>query len=193
LSDIVALQPAFFNIFYIVGGVFRVAHGVMFEMDQKQYSYGICGVYCGQCPKGNGRVRIIAGELKRLVDTVGYDWVGFAVKSFRFEEFRKGLEWFAGAQCPMCLNGGGAPCENRKCAIQRKLESCLLCEDYPTCQHTTYQRDRYPFVVENYERVRQVGFQKYLEEEEERAKAGVDLMGHLERRCCKVVKLEEKE
>jgi len=52
--------------------------------------------------------------------------------------------------------------------------------------------NRYLFVVENYKRVKEVGFQKYLEEEEERAKAGVDLMGHLERRCCKVVKLEDK-
>jgi len=160
-------------------------------MNEKEYSYGICGVYCGQCPSGNGRVKTIAGELMRLVDTVGYDWVEFAVKSFNFKEFRKGLEWFAAAQCPMCLNGGGAPCENRKCPAERKLENCLLCDDYLTCEHTAYQRDRYPFVVENYERVRQVGFQQHLEEEEERAKAGVDLMGHLERRCCKVVKLED--
>jgi hypothetical protein len=160
-------------------------------MSEKEYSYGICGVYCGQCPSGNGRVKVIAGELKRLVDTVGYDWVEFAVKSFRFKEFRRGLEWFATAQCPMCLNGGGAPCENRKCAAEKKLRSCLLCDDYLACEHTGYQRDRYPFVVENYERAKQVGFQKHLEEEEERARAGIDLMGHLERRCCRVVKLED--
>jgi hypothetical protein len=162
-------------------------------MDDKNFQYGICGVYCGQCPNGNGRVKMIAGELKRLVDTVRYDWVGDAVNPFKFEEFRKGLEWFADAQCPMCLNGGGAPCENRKCASERKLESCLLCDDYLTCKHTEYHRDWYPFVVENYNRVKQVGFQKYLEEEKERTRAGVDLMGHLERRCCKVVKLKDKQ
>ena len=112
-------------------------------------------------------------------------------KSFRFKEFRKGLEWFANAQCSMCLNGGGAPCKNRKCASEKKLKSCLLCDDYLTCERTQYQREWYPFVVDNYNRVKQVGFQKHPEEEEERARAGVDLMGHLERRCCKVVKLEE--
>jgi len=165
---------------------------VMPEMDDK-YSYGICGVYCGQCPKGNGRVKVIAGELKRLVDTVGYDWVEFEVKSFKFTDFRRGLEWFAAAKCPTCLKGGGrGPCPNRKCAAEKRLESCLLCGDYLTCEHTAYQRDRYPFVVENYQRVKQVGFQKHLEEEEERARAGVDLMGHLERRCCKVANLEDK-
>ena len=115
-------------------------------------------------------VKVIAGELKRLVDSVRYEWAGYVIRSFKFEEFRKGLEWFAGAQCPMCLNGGGAPCENRKCAFEKKLESCLLCNDYLTCTHTEYQRDWYPFVVENYSRVKQVGFPKYLEEEKEEAK-----------------------
>jgi hypothetical protein len=134
---------------------------------------------------------MMAGEFKRLVDTVRYDWVSSFVKSFDYEEFRKGLEWFADSQCPMCLNGGGPPsCPNRKCASEKKLESCLLCNDYAVCKNTEYHRDYYPFVVENHNRVKQVGFQKYLEEEEERAKAGVDLMGHLERRCCKVIKLE---
>jgi len=161
-------------------------------MEKKNYQYGVCGVYCGQCPSGNGRVKMIAGELKRLVDTVRYDWVEQVVKSFEFGEFRKGLEWFANSRCSMCLNSGGAPCENKKCAKERNMRSCLLCDDYLTCKHTAYQRDWYPFVVENYNRVKQVDFQKHLEEEEERAKAGIDLMDHLERRCCKVVKLEDK-
>ncbi len=155
--------------------------------------YGICGVYCGQCPSGNGRVRMMAGELKRLVDTTRYDWVREFVKSFDFDEFRKGLEWFSDSQCPMCLNGGGAPCQNRKCASDRKLRSCLSCTEYRKCKNTEYQRNTYPFVTENYDRVKQVGLEKHLEEEEERARAGVDLMGHLERRYCKVVKLENKE
>jgi len=161
-------------------------------MNTENNRYGICGVYCGQCPNGNGRVKMMAGELKRLVDTTRYNWVRDVVKSFNFDEFRKGLEWFSDSQCPICLNGGGAPCENRKCATGKSLQGCLLCSDYLTCKNTEYQRDMYPFVVENYNRVKQAGFQKYLEEEEERARAGVDLMGHLERRCCKVVKLEEK-
>ena len=132
----------------------------------------------------------MAGELKRLVDTVRYEWVQEAVTSFAFDEFRKGLEWFASAQCPMCLQGGGAPCANRPCAEEKRLESCLLCDKYPACKHTAYQREWYPFVMETHERVNRVGLQKRLEEEEERARAGIDLMGHLERRCCKVVKLE---
>jgi len=160
-------------------------------MAESEYNYGICGVYCGQCPSGNGRVKIISGELKRLVDTVRYDWLEYSVKSFEFKDFRKGLEWFASAQCSTCLKGGGAPCQNRKCAQNKGLESCLLCEDYLTCEHTEYQREWYPFVKDYYNRVKKVGFERHLKEEEERARAGIDLMGHLERRCCKVIDLEE--
>jgi len=40
--------------------------------------------------------------------------------------------------------------------------------------------------------VKQVGLDKHLEKEEERTRAGVDLMGHLERRYCKIVKLSEE-
>jgi hypothetical protein len=160
-------------------------------MNSENTQYGICGVYCGQCPSGNGRVKMTACELKRLVDTVRYDWLEQSTKAFQFTEFRKGLEWFANAQCPMCLNGGGAPCENKKCAAAKKLKSCLLCDDYLTCPHTEYHRDWYPFVTDHYNRVKHVGLQQHLAEEAERAQAGVDLMGHLERRCCKTIKLDE--
>ncbi|MCL6579402.1 MAG: DUF3795 domain-containing protein [Candidatus Bathyarchaeota archaeon] len=161
-------------------------------MNNNNRQYGICGVYCGQCPNGNGRVKMMAMELKRLVDTTRYNWVKEVIKSFNFDEFRKGLEWFSQAQCHMCLNGGGAPCENRKCASNKNLQSCLLCNEYLTCKNTEYQRDVYPFVIDNHNRVKQVGFQKHLEEEEEKTKAGIDLMGHLERRFCRVIKLEDK-
>jgi hypothetical protein len=76
--------------------------------------------------------------------------------------------------------------------LEKIFKAVFLCNDYLTCKNTEYQRDVYPFVVDNYNRVKQVGFQKHLEEEDERARAGVDLMGHLERRCCKVIKLEDK-
>lgn len=161
-------------------------------MSVKDFQYGVCGVYCSQCPNGNGRVKMMAGELKRLVDTVRYGWVKEVVESFDFDEFRKGLEWFSSAQCPMCQNNGGAPCENKKCAPEKGLQSCLQCSEYMTCKNTEYHRDFYSFVVESHSRVKQVGLQKHLEEEEERARAGVSLMGHLERRCCKAVKLEDK-
>jgi hypothetical protein len=43
--------------------------------------------------------------------------------------------------------------------------------------------------LDNYERVKSVGLERHLEEEERRARAGVSIMSHLERRCCKEVEL----
>ncbi|MFH2111718.1 MAG: DUF3795 domain-containing protein [Candidatus Bathyarchaeota archaeon] len=152
-------------------------------------NYGVCGVYCGQCPSGNGRVRYAAGELKRLIDTTRYEWLNEVEKRFSFDEFRKGLEWFAQAQCPGCLSGGGAPCANRGCAKEKGLRSCLECGEYLACKNTEYHREWYPFVLDSYERVKEIGLDAHLEEEERRARAGVSNMSHLERRCCKEVEL----
>ncbi|HVP92339.1 MAG TPA: DUF3795 domain-containing protein [Acidobacteriota bacterium] len=161
-------------------------------MQKTSERYGICGVYCGQCPNGNGRVSMMAQELKRLVDTTRYEWLRHYVKSFNFDEFRKGLEWFSDSQCPMCLKGGGNPnCENRKCVTGKNLQGCLQCNEYMMCKNTVYQRETYPFVSENYRRAKEVGLKKHLDEEEERSRAGVSLMSHLERKYCKVVKLKE--
>lgn len=155
-------------------------------------AFGVCGVYCGQCPNGNGRVQFFSQELKRLVDTVRYDWMNDIIKSFNFNNFRKGLEWFSSHKCPMCLNIKleEAHCKNKECANDKKLENCLLCQDYLTCENTKYHRETYPFVIEHYTRVKEVGLETHLQEEEDRAKAGIDLMSHLERRFCKTVTLE---
>ena len=88
-------------------------------------NYRVCGVYCEQCPSGNGRVKYSAGELKRLIDTTRYEWLNDVEKRFSFDEFRKGLEWFAQAQCTGCQHGGGAPCPNWGCAEEKGLRSCL--------------------------------------------------------------------
>lgn len=156
--------------------------------------HGVCGVYCGQCPNGNGRVQFFAQELKRLVDTVRYDWMNDIVTAFQFREFRKGLEWFSQHKCPMCVNIplDRAHCANKRCAQTKRLESCLLCSDYLTCEDTEYHRRTYPFVVEHHRRVQEVGIAQHLDEEANRARAGVDLMGHLERRCCHIVPLDDE-
>jgi hypothetical protein len=48
-----------------------------------------------------------------------------------------------------------------------------------------YIRDTYPFVIDAYRRVQEAGLKKHLEEEEERAKAGVCMMAHLQRKHCR--------
>ena len=137
------------------------------------YRYGRCGVFCETCPAGNGRVVELAGELKRLTSDFfkdfpeghgGFDWA----------EYRKGLDYFYESYgCPTCTKLEGEPwCEVLKCEKVRKKESCLLCEDFQEYPRTEYQRDRYPFVIERHERVKEIGFEGHLKEEREKAAEG---------------------
>ncbi|MFW9996892.1 MAG: DUF3795 domain-containing protein [Candidatus Odinarchaeota archaeon] len=144
-------------------------------MARSRYAYGICGVYCGQCPSGNGRIKEFAGELKRMTADFGNDFPDF--KEFNFNEFQKGLEWFNRSPgCPTCLMIKEPWCKVLKCEKAQQLKSCLLCDEFLTCSNTEYQRNRYPFVLNHYQRVREVGLEQHLEEEEKRSKQGVSLI-----------------
>ena len=140
------------------------------------YKYGRCGVFCEMCPAGNGRIEELAKELKILTSDFfkdfpknhgGFDWV----------EYRKGLDYFIGSYgCPSCLEIDKEPwCNVLKCEKILEKKSCLLCEVFLKCPRTEYQRRRYPFVIEHYKRVKEIGFESHLKEERERALKGVML------------------
>lgn len=144
----------------------------------KEYPYGVCGVYCGQCASGNGRIKFFALELKRFTD-VYLRWMEHEDLGFNYREFRKGLKVISGHQCPGCLAGGGMSCQNRECAKEKGLRTCLECDEFPTCDKTEYQRKRYPFVLETHEKVQRDGFEAWLDEQDRRAKVGFDMCAHL--------------
>ncbi len=50
-------------------------------------------------------------------------------------------------------------------------------------------RETYPFVIDAYHRVQKVGLEKHFAEEDARAKAGICMMAHLQRKYCKTINL----
>jgi len=142
------------------------------ENKKSNYLYGVCGVFCEQCPAGNGKIKELAGELKRLTADFISDFPG--CKEFNFSEFTKGLVFFHQSYgCPTCLNIKEPWCEVLKCEKAKELKSCLLCDEYLKCPRTEYHRDRYPFVLEHYRRVKEIGLSEHFKEERERAKKGL--------------------
>ena len=141
---------------------------------EEDYTYGRCGVFCEMCPTGNGRIATLATELLRLTKGA-YTWAEDSV-DFSFEDVRKGLEWLSKVECPSCVNIKEPWCEVMKCEKVQELKSCLKCEDFLTCPRTAYQRDRYPFVIKHYQRVKEVGLEKLFKEERKRAKEGITLI-----------------
>ena len=143
-------------------------------MFKDNYSYGVCGVFCEMCPTGNGKISQLASELLRLIKN-SYKWAEDEV-NFSFKDVREGLEWLTKDSCPTCRQIKEPWCDVLKCKKASKLQSCLLCEEFLECPSTAYQRDRYPFVIENYNRVKEIGLEKHLAEERKEAKNGITLI-----------------
>ena len=137
------------------------------------YNYGRCGVFCELCPGGNGKIEELAKELKRLTSDFFKDFPEDH-GGFNWTEYRNGLEYFISSYgCPTCTKLEGEPwCDVLKCEKITQRESCLFCEEFLECSRTEYQRNRYPFVLDHYERVKEIGFEAHLKEERERAISG---------------------
>lgn len=141
-------------------------------MGVTEYAYGVCGVFCEQCASGNGRIKELAKELRRL--TVGLIDYRPEFDEFDFDEFQKGLEWLDESHgCPTCLKREDYWCGVMRCEKAKELGNCLLCDEYPECPHTDYMRNRYPFVLDHHKRVKEVGLEEHFREERERAESGL--------------------
>ena len=143
-------------------------------MFKDNYSYGVCGVFCEMCPTGNGKISQLASELLRLIKD-SYKWTEDEV-NFSFKDVQEGLEWLTKDSCLTCRQIKEPWCDVLKCDKASKLQSCLLCEEFLDCPSTAYHRDRYPFVIENYNRVKEIGLEKHLAEERKKAKNEITLI-----------------
>ena len=144
-----------------------------------------CGVCCSHCGM-QVRIPKMAEELKRFVKAYRYgEWIGHVTQEFEFENFMKGLDWFANSGCSGCLQGGGMPnCEIRNCGKENNLKNCYFCKDFLKCGKLSYQRDTYK-INGNYARIRQVDYEHWLEEQEEKLKANFDNIWFLEKKTSK--------
>ncbi len=139
-----------------------------------KYNYGICGVFCEMCPTGTGKTSQLAIELLKLIKG-SYKWAENVV-DFNFKDLHEGLEWLSKDSCPTCHHIKKPWCNVLKCDKAKKLQSCLLCEEFLECPSTVYHRDRYPFVIEHYHRVKKIGLEKHLEEERKKTQDGITLV-----------------
>jgi hypothetical protein len=159
---------------------------------------GYCGVYCGTCPTSQyvRRKQNLARQLKRLIDE-GRDeyWLPEVVKSFNFEEFRKGLEFYTEMCCPGCREMEVPDedwCERRKCAKERGVHTCFECAEIEACEPMKYIRETYPFILERYYVIfKEKGYDGVLDEMESDRAKGFDTLEHLAMQYCKRVELNE--
>ena len=132
-------------------------------MDKRQLvSY--CGLYCGLCDwrtRVPERAKALAESLQ-TAENEGPEG---------FSRFLKGPTSVPEDKC--CRSGKcGAPhCAIRKCAIEKSIETCPQCQDYP-CRRVMTLAKSEPTLLHDGERIREHGLDQWIEEQEERRRAG---------------------
>jgi len=135
---------------------------------------GRCGVYCGQCRAFTGEIADLATKLKQWI-IQDYSWLKESNESFDYDNLIEGLNWFENSICPGCRNTKEGWCDVKKCdkIQQETIDNCLICDNFANCQYTDYQRKRYSYLFNLVDLIKKEGLNKFLEEEERKAKEGV--------------------
>lgn len=130
-----------------------------------------CGLYCGLCSL-RGRIPQQAHALRDMMAKEGFDNWGQDMPNFK--EFWAFLNQWSDLKnaCKGCRQGGGNPeCEIRKCVQQKNVKVCPECEDYP-CEHVTALNKIYPTLISDGQRLKEIGVDPWVEEQEKRAATG---------------------
>ena len=130
-----------------------------------------CGLYCGLCAQ-RGRIPKEADVLRESIAKEGYEAWGKEIPGFN--KFWKFLTNLCDPEkaCPGCRQGGGPPfCSIRKCARECKVNICVFCENYP-CERIETLAKGYPTLIPDGERLKEIGIEAWLAEQQERAKTG---------------------
>ena len=139
-----------------------------------------CGLYCGLCAQ-RGRIPHQAEALRESMAKEGYTFWGGEIPGFK--EFWSFLAHLCDPEqaCPGCRQGGGPPfCAIRKCARERGVDLCVFCDEYP-CKRVLGIAKGYPTLIADGQRIREIGLERWIQEQGERAKSGfayVDIRCH---------------
>jgi hypothetical protein len=132
-----------------------------------------CGLYCKMC----SIVATIPRQAETLLNQMkGDGWEFFGSEIYpEFPVFWEILGKLAvlDKSTLLCIGGCGDPdCAIRKCAVSRGLQVCALCDEFP-CQLLIDFTRRYPFLIKNNERIREIGVEAWLEEQDALVARGV--------------------
>ncbi|MBN1285506.1 MAG: DUF3795 domain-containing protein [Anaerolineae bacterium] len=130
-----------------------------------------CGLYCGLC-SARARIPQQAQALRESMDREGYPYWGRTIPGFEpFWQFLEDLSDIDKA-CPGCRQDGGDPgCEIRVCTRERQVDICAFCNDFP-CEKIREFAKTYPTLITDGERMKTIGIDAWIAEQEKRAAAG---------------------
>ncbi len=126
-----------------------------------------CGIYCGDCPRYNGKFSDLADELLNEFEKIHF---AEYAKILKFEHYDKAislLKILPGLKCesPCRLGGDGCgefPCEVKKCVENKSVEGCWECEIFEKCDKLDFLK---PFCgeapVKNLGKIKEYGIENW--------------------------------
>ena len=131
-----------------------------------------CGLYCRLC----AYLARVPRESLALRETLRRDgWEQFGEYLLpNFKEFWAALGELSQVDktCKGCRGGCGDPdCGIRKCARERNVDVCSGCPEYP-CQRIEGLARRYPNLIPDGRRQKDIGLDKWIQEQEDRRGTG---------------------
>ena len=139
-------------------------------IDLKFVTY--CGLYCRLC-SNLARIPQQSAALRQTLRKDGWELFGESLVP-GFREFWAVLERLSQIDmtCRGCRGGCGDPlCRIRQCAQEKSVEVCSSCAEYP-CSRIEHLAARYPNLISDGTRQRQIGLGKWVEEQEQRCGTG---------------------
>jgi len=128
-----------------------------------------CGLHCQLCSQ-RGRIPNQARQLRVSMAKDGWD--KWATDMPDFNAFWQWLNKLSGEGCPGCRRGGGPPfCGIRKCARQKGVDICPLCEEFP-CHRIEALAKGYVTLIADGQRMKEIGLEAWIAEQLERARTG---------------------
>jgi len=157
--------------------------------ESEKHLIAACGIYCGACDLFLGRSRSLAKEMYRILNGFNMADVGpwaMGIQRERVIDFLNILQnWSQGNKCPGCwLGGGSRSCPVRACSQQQALLTCAECERIPCNRLEEGPSPEAAAVLErvtrrysnwnimNLERIREVGYRRFVDEMQERVRNG---------------------
>ena len=137
-------------------------------MNKKYVCY--CGLCCENCAV-KAKVEPASKVLYEEMKNAGFENIIHLIPDGEgFWRFLKSVTQ-EGA-CISCQEGSGNPnCSVRTCAIEKKIEMCALCKEYPCDKFDAFFKG-YPILKSDNEILRKDGFDKWDKMQEERKEKG---------------------
>lgn len=137
--------------------------------DLKNVTY--CGLYCRLC-SNMSRVPQLATALRDTLAKDGWESYGEYVEpDFKLFWAALGRLSLLEETCPDCRGGCGDPdCAIRVCAVERNVDICPFCEDFP-CEHIEALASRYPNLIGDGIHLKSIGIEAWIVEQEQRRDA----------------------